>query len=127
MERLNAEPQPEAKPEAQAAAAKGLERPVTALMAFLQEQHARKSKGTALALRERKDRAREGKARGVGIPWICFVVGTGSPDAGKNSNSTLLPTNSSAVSLHYTDSSDGLGHSRYLSLCLWPNGHSMLN
>ena len=68
MERLNAEPQPEAKPEAQAAAGKGQERPVTALMAFLQEQHMRQSKGAAIALRQRKDRAREGKARAVSIP-----------------------------------------------------------
>ena len=66
VERLNADPQPESKPEALAAAAKGREKPVTALMAFLQEQHARKRQSAAAAARPRRDRHRESKALPVG-------------------------------------------------------------
>ena len=66
VERLNADPQPESKPEAQAATAKGREKPVTALMAFLQEQHTRKRQSAAVAARPRRDRHRESKALPVG-------------------------------------------------------------
>ena len=61
MERLNADPQPDSKPEPPAAAAKGQNKPVTALMAFLQEQHARKKHGAAIAARSRKDRGKDSR------------------------------------------------------------------
>lgn len=65
VERLNAAPQPESKPEAPAASAKGQDKPVTALMAFLQEQHARKRQGAAVAVRSRRDRHKESRAQPV--------------------------------------------------------------
>ena len=59
VERLNAEPQPESKAEAAVRAPTGSQnKPVTALMAFLQEKHAlgKKQQTGPLALRSRKDR-----------------------------------------------------------------------
>ncbi len=67
MERSNADPQPESKPEAPAAAAKGQNKPVTALMAFLQEQHARKKHGAAIAARSRREKGRDSRTGPVGL------------------------------------------------------------
>ena len=70
IERLNADPQPESKPEAPAAATKGQNKPVTALMAFLQEQHARKKHGAVIAARSRRDRGKEPRAAPVGLSEV---------------------------------------------------------
>ena len=55
MERLHAEPQPESKVEAPQAPRQGQEKPVTALMAFLQAKHVRKKQGPAVVARPRKE------------------------------------------------------------------------
>ena len=55
MERLHAEPQPESKLEAPQVPRQGQEKPVTALMAFLQAKHARKKQGPAVVARPRKE------------------------------------------------------------------------
>lgn len=68
VERLNAEPQADSRVEAPTPAARSQNRPVTALMAFLQEKHARKNSskpGAAVTVRTRKGSSR---ARPVTIP-----------------------------------------------------------
>ena len=68
VERLNAEPQADSRVEAPTPAACSQNRPVTALMAFLQEKHARKNSskpGAAVTVRTRKLSSR---ARLVTIP-----------------------------------------------------------
>ncbi len=70
VERLNADPQPESKPEASSAAAKSQNRPITALMAFLQEKHARQKQSSAVAVKSRRNR--ESKARPVRLTCLSF-------------------------------------------------------
>ena len=74
VEQLNAEPLPESKAEAAVQAPKGSQnKPVTALMAFLQEKHARgkKQQTGPLALRSRKDR--DSRTRPAVSPLWCSV------------------------------------------------------
>ena len=63
VERLNADPEPESKAEASSAAAKSQDKPITALMAFLQEKHSRQKQSSAVAVKSRRNR--ESKARPV--------------------------------------------------------------